>query len=500
MGGKGILERHKYLILILIATFLIRLAPALIFQPLIGLDTYFHKDVAAQFLTGELSVSNVFDIKNILAGQYPLLFHFIVSSLSNLGISLFTLFKFLPPFLSVIIVLLFYYFSREFLEVRRNLTISLPSSLRSEEKYALLATLLFSTAPIVILRTAQTIPETFSLLFFIPALIFLVRFYKGKNYLNLLLFFLFGGLQFLTHRSVFFLGIIFLIAILTLFGNKKLWVLTGAGFAAISAFIIYTGAYQSVIDFMERLAWDPVTAKGYVLATGIMMLPAFAGIALAWNKRTERKNQFLLMWTLIFAAVGMMSFRFRDPFLMFPVAIFAAIGIYDYVQPAFAKHYKKLLYGLLILIFVQSIVTVAIALPVPKGGEYGGLAWIKDNTPTDSIVLSGREEGYWVVGIAERRDLILWKSLYQGLYGKPATAAESRANYEDALKMLRSSNETLAYELMEKYGVDYIYIDKKMHEEQDSFKFGLTEYINTSEKFEWVYEKDNTTVHRFVKN
>ncbi|HIK02990.1 TPA: glycosyltransferase family 39 protein, partial [archaeon] len=440
MGGKALFERHKYLILILAATFLIRLAPALIFQPLIGLDTYFHKDVAGQFLTGELSISDVFDIKNILGGQYPLLFHFIVSSLSQLGISLFVLFKFLPPFLSVITVLLFYYFSREFLE----------------KKYALLATLLFSTAPIVILRTAQTIPETFSLLFFIPALIFLVRFYKGKNYLHLLLFFVFGGLQFLTHRSVFFLGIIFIIAILTLFGNKKLWMLAGGGFAALAVLIVYTGAYQSVIDFMERLAWDPVTAKGYVLATGIMMLPALAGIALAWNERTERKNRFLLMWTLVFAAVGMMSFRFRDPFLMFPVAIFAAIGFYDYVQPAFAKHYKKIIYGLLILILVQSAVTVATALPVPKGGEYEGLAWIRDNTPKDSIILSGREEGYWIVGIADRRDLILWKSLYQGLYGEPATAAESRANYEDALKMLRSSNETLAYELMEKYGVDYI--------------------------------------------
>lgn len=116
--------------------------------------------------------------------------------------------------------------------------------------------------------------------------------------------------------------------------------------------------------------------------------------------------------------------------------------------------------------------------------EMDALLWIKSSTPQDSVILSTIGEGSLVNAIAGRRnvadnDFILVRS--------------SADVFDDVSRMYTSILKTSAVELMDKYGVDYIYFSPRAKAD-----FGI-DSLKYAEKdcFERVYG-DNVRVYRVL--
>lgn len=484
MKFKEILLKNKYLLAILLFTAVIRLIPVIINPVLPGLDVFYHQDVTALFLSGQFGLSQAFSLSRIVAGGYPFLFHAVSSVLPKLGLPLKHTFQIIPAVLSTASVYLFYLFCREF----------------TSKKKSLLASFFMSTAPVVVLRTSQAMPELLGLVFLFSALLFLVKFHKNPNLLNLLVLSTSTILYFFTHRSVLLLFILLLISIFTIFKDqlkpKVLAPLIALGLGAG----IYFNLFTLLFEQLKRIPFEPVTAKGYLLASGILTIPATFGIALSYKKGGEYKR-FLLHWSIVFALIGLMSFRFRDPFLMFPLSIFASFGVYDYFKKNYEKYFEKLMVFLAIVLILQAFVISVFFVPAPSQQEYRALSWIEENTPEDSVVLSWKDEGYWLIGIADRKDIIIWNRLYEGLYGEQPSIEETKKTYKEVIKAFRTVNSTKSEEIIKEYNASYLYVSSAMREERDALKYGLLERVNrSSSEFEKVYEAGNNTVYKVDLN
>lgn len=132
---------------------------------------------------------------------------------------------------------------------------------------------------------------------------------------------------------------------------------------------------------------------------------------------------------------------------------------------------------LLLTAVIPSIVkgSVSVSASVTEY-EMAALVWVRDNTPEEATVLSTIGEGNLIASIAERRnvadeDFILIRS--------------SHDVFDDVDRMYTAMFKSQAVELMNKYGVDYVYFSPRAKERFD------IEELKYAEKdcFELVYDE-----------
>ncbi len=108
--------------------------------------------------------------------------------------------------------------------------------------------------------------------------------------------------------------------------------------------------------------------------------------------------------------------------------------------------------GALIIMAVLSAISSGFSLssqlgPSLNSNWYNAMMWIKNNTPTDSIVTYWWDQGHWITGIAERG------AYADGAHCPPTSCKPYPLNTRivDVGKVLTTSDETLALSILSKY-------------------------------------------------
>ncbi len=479
-------DHRKQLAAIVILAFAIRILPVLLFEVPAGLDAYLHIDIALRILEkGALLSTDPMSLIGLKAYSYPPGFHVLMAFFM----------LFLPPLLGSHILV------AGIGAATAALMYLLTLEIFGDRRISLLSALFMATSPIHIFRTTMPIPEAFGVMLFVLCMLFVVRYMKRKSYKDVAGAVLTFAVYALSHRGWTLLVLtLFLLALvynIHLFRRKRYLIGTGA-FIAVVYFVVTN--YFS--DLLARINVEAVSALGYFKWMGVVQL-CLGAIGIAMLHRTkDRLKLFVAVWASMLLLVGSFSFRFRDPYASIPLAMLSAYAFMEYLLPLFKKDrktMKRVAALILIVAVVQGFATAIFVVEHPSQEEIDALTWIRDNTPPDSIVLTWKEEGYYIIGISERKDILTWKKIYQGFFDEPPTVDEAKAAYTDMFVMFRSSQKQWMLDLMDRYSVDYVYIDARMRSELDALQYGLVEYLSDDTYFRPVFANDKAEVYEFER-
>ena len=502
-------KEKLYLPLLLIASFFVRLIPHRNLL-LATYDEYLHRDLTLRIVHGGIGVISK-DIPSLLglrAYSYPPLFHIIGAFFYKLFPSNY-LFFILPAVYGTIAVLGFYLAFKELME---------------DWKKAFLATLFLAFAPNFIYRTSLYIPENLGLVFFSLSLFFGIRFLKTKKLSNLAFLAIVFAFYMVTHRGwIFFAMAAFIVMISYWWGFIKRNLHYFIALAVI-AFIAYTQISfinSTVGQLFLRLQRSEVSFLGYFKWIGVVQL-VFGALATPYYLKKDPIRRGFAIWAWAFMLAGGVSFRFRDPYASIPLSAMAAEYLIDVVRPQIQPFIERAFDGIhglgadliknLSRKKIVSVLILAVLLLTPVAqGVYGAYRyveaptvsdkeayeWIVNNTPQNATILVWWDMGYLLIGNTHRKDVVIWKKVYQGFFGEAPTVKEASQAYTDQVIMFSSNQRNYVYYLMKKYNVSYIFVDKKRYS-YGLIRYGLMEYAPYDTHFKLVFCNGGSVIYKFI--
>ena len=292
-----------------------------------------------------------------------------------------------------------------------------------------------------------------------------------------------------------------MVLLLVLYGdilkNKRNLIILGV-LSAVSYPIIKNLFFEMLL----RIPRVPVNALGYPKWVGIIQLALGVLGMILLAKSRDRLKIFLIVWAVFLLGVGSISFRFRDPYGAIPIAMLAGYALVTFVLPNLPKEGRMPRIALVSILLVSTFQGAHASLNLlefPKVEEVEVFYWLKDNSPEDSVVLTWKEEGYYIIGVAERKDIVTWKKIYQGFFEEPPDVADAKQSYIDVATIFRSTNRERALSLIDFYSIDYIYIDRRMRAELGSLEYGLFEYLSYDTHFRPLIANGVAELYRFER-
>jgi len=504
------LTKRASLILVCILAFIIRIIPSRNFA-FPGNDAYIHHDIVMRLTTEGLGIlsKDLVSLLGLKPYAYPPLYHIIGFLLYKIFNSQ-LIFFILPPILGVLSILIFYKIAWEVFE---------------DWEKSILATFLFSLVPSFATRTSVFIPESMGILLFITIVYFIVKYAKSMpgypdidnfslgGFFNIFK----GNLRYLamailtffiylfTHRGWVFLAITILIFVLTFLipSFKKRPIEVSLLFLFVAVGIL------EFILFAARFQTQPVTILGFPKWMGLIQIIFGLYGALFFIRSRNPIYKFIILWFIIFAMIGTYSFRFRDPYAAIPLCLMAGYGLSQAIKrldklkiPEYRLFKKKLTpYVRLLIISLFLIIPIAQGTAIaytnvinPTQEQIEAFKWIEKNTPRDSVFLATMDDAYLLIGNTHRRDVLLWKKIYQGMMGNPPTLKEKETNEIEVKTIFTTSQPNEAYYLLEKNNITYIYIRKNMHQQ------GLGLYLPTDTHFKTLIVTGDVAVYQYIPN
>ena len=503
------MKRNKFALL-MVVSFIVRLIPHRTLL-LAVYDEYLHRDLTLRIVNNGIGVlsKDLGSLLGLKAYSYPPLFH-VIGALFYGIFEIDYIFFILPAIYGTLSFVAFYYLSKEILE---------------DEKKAFLATLLVGFAPNFLYRTGLYIPENLGILFFIVGMWLLVRFLKtGKtNYMLSLIILL--PIYMVTHRGwVFFVGVGTLMGFIYFIPwvKKHLHYLVVLGIIGLALYYAPISG-EFIRGLISRMPREEVTALGYLKWIGIVQL-IFGVLATKKYFEDGSIKQGLALWAWSFMILGSIAFRFRDPYASLPLSIMAAEFLVDEVFPRISKILEKItadMSGIGSNIFkkvllnkkMTSVIVALLILGPILQGAYSSYAyiipptvkdkeafeWIKENTPEDAVFLVWWDLGYLLIGNTHRKDVVMWKKVYQGFFEEAPDPQEANKAYADHVVMFSSTQKDRAYTLMKAYNVSYVYVDK-YRRAYGLIKYGLMEYAPYDTHFKTLFVNGNSELYQFIPN
>jgi len=503
------MKRNKFALL-MVVSFIVRLIPHRTLL-LAVYDEYLHRDLTLRIVNNGIGVlsKDLGSLLGLKAYSYPPLFH-VIGALFYGIFETDYIFFILPAIYGTLSFVAFYYLSKEILE---------------DEKKAFLATLLVGFAPNFLYRTSLYIPENLGILFFIVGMWLLVRFFKtGKtNYMLSLIVLL--PIYMVTHRGwVFFVGVGTLMGFIYFIPwvKKHLHYLVVLGIIGLALYYAPISG-EFIRGLISRMPREEVTALGYLKWIGIVQL-IFGVLATKKYFEDGSIKQGLALWAWSFMILGSIAFRFRDPYASLPLSIMAAEFLVDEVFPRISKILEKItadMSGIGSNIFkkvllnkkMASVIVALLILGPILQGAYSSYAyiipptvkdkeafeWIKENTPEDAVFLVWWDLGYLLIGNTHRKDVVMWKKVYQGFFEEAPDPQEANKAYADHVVMFSSTQKDRAYTLMKAYNVSYVYVDK-YRRAYGLIKYGLMEYTPYDTHFKTLFVNGNSELYQFIPN
>ncbi len=498
-----------YILLLLITSFIVRLIPHRNLL-LATYDEYLHRDLTLRIVHGGIGVISK-DIPSLLglrAYSYPPLFHIIGAFFYKIFPSNY-LFFILPAVYGTLAVLGFYCAFNELLGDREK---------------ALLATTFLAFAPNFVYRTSLYIPENLGLAFFSVSLFLGLRFLKSRNIKYLALFSVVFALYMVTHRGWIFFAMASIIVLASYwwgFIKRNLHYFIGLAVIGIISYYEISFIQSTVGGLFLRLQRSEVSFLGYFKWIGIIQL-VFGALATPYYLKKDPIRRGFAIWAWVFMLAGGVSFRFRDPYSSIPLSVMAAEYLVDVVAPALHPLIEKSFEGirgvgsdlikslsrkkavsLLILIFLiltpvaQGVYGAYRYVEAPTVSDKEAYEWIVNNTPENATILVWWDMGYLLIGNTHRKDVVIWKKVYQGFFGEAPTVKEAGQAYTDHVIMFSSNQRNYVYYLMKKYNVSYIFVDKKRYS-YGFIRYGLMEYAPYDTHFKLEFCNGGSVIYKFI--
>ncbi|MBO8174678.1 MAG: glycosyltransferase family 39 protein [Thermococcus sp.] len=499
-----------YLILLLLTSFIIRLIPHRNLL-LAVYDEYLHRDITLRIVNEGIGVisKDIGSLLGLKAYSYPPLFHIVGALVYKLFPTEYVFFI-LPAVYGTISVSLFYLLSKEIF---------------GDSKKALLATTFLAFAPNFVYRTSLYIPENLGLVLFITGMILLVKFLKSWNYKYIIGLVILLPIYMLTHRGwVFFVAV----AVIMLFIHLIPWIKKNLHYFALAVLVgvvlyFIPPIHHFIAGLLLRMPKEEVTALGYLKWIGVVQL-IFGILATKKYLKSDPIRQGIVLWAWAFMIAGATAFRFRDPYASLPLSIMAAEFFYDEFLPnlntwlnvvikdtsgkgaelfrriVLSKKTRAIIIAALVLVpIVQGAYSSYKYIIPPTVKDREAFEWIRENTPPDAVFLTWWDVGYLLIGNTHRKDIVMWKKVYQGFFEKAPDPREAIQAYNDVVTMFGTTQKERVYKLMEKYNATYVYSDRRMRS-LGLIKYGLMEYITYDTHFKTLFVNGNSEIYKFIPN
>ena len=192
-----------------------------------------------------------------------------------------------------------------------------------------------------------------------------------------------------------------------------------------------------------------------LLAYTFFLIPIVLGIYLVWKKRAEG-SIFFFSWFLSMLVLGLFSKRivlYAAP----PACILSGVGLaflWDWMSGGQSQPLKKVgVIALLLLMIMYSYGTAAfmgsdVAIAADEDWQ-DALAYLREETPQDAVIMTQWGYGYWILDLGERRPLV-----DNGYYGYDAD------KLRDVGLAYSTTDPAEAAQIMKKYGANYLVLSK----------------------------------------
>jgi hypothetical protein len=230
-------------------------------------------------------------------------------------------------------------------------------------------------------------------------------------------------------------------------------------------------------------------------------LPAIMGVigTVLTFTRYQNKSAILisssLLSVLFLMALRLIEFEVGALFLGISLSIMSALFIDKAIKYIKLTKFSYLEKYFNVSLFLLIIFTLAlpcffvsqnvIANTLSKE-EFDVLSNLRDNTDKDVVIISSVEEGDYITGIAERKNVMDKHFLLVN---------DIDERYRDVKRIYTTSSEVIALQLLHKYNIDYIYISDKTKE---IYNTKNPVYLNNENCFRKVQKIRGVEVYRVM--
>jgi asparagine N-glycosylation enzyme membrane subunit Stt3 len=183
---------------------------------------------------------------------------------------------------------------------------------------------------------------------------------------------------------------------------------------------------------------------------GILVFPLLYGLY-----RTLREHrQGDLFWLAWFLSMAFLSFfAVRSLIYTAPAACaICGLALAPIINFRNFRRLKKI--GVVLFLIMLASLTLGTAYLIGSGGRtapnnywHDTLIWLRDNTPSNAVIMTWWDYGYWIVDTANRKPV--WDNSYQ-------TLEENR----DIATVYCTNDTSIAVQIMEKYNASYLIFSK----------------------------------------
>ncbi|MBN1644728.1 hypothetical protein JW851_01640 [Candidatus Woesearchaeota archaeon] len=199
----------------------------------------------------------------------------------------------------------------------------------------------------------------------------------------------------------------------------------------------------------------------------------------------------LLLWIrLIELKIGLMFFGL---ILVLLFSQYFKIFL-NYVKQTRASNFLYFFIIFVIIAFVITSVFPSLVLANHTIGSYvtkdevDALAWLREKTPEDSVIVASIKEGNLITAIANRKNVIDYSFFLR-------TDVEQRL--KDVEKIFISSFEIEVVDLMNKYNADYIYFSPKI---RSFLNINFLPYVSSGKCFEKIYGNNKVSIYHKIES
>ncbi|MBU3942175.1 MAG: hypothetical protein KKF74_04660, partial [Nanoarchaeota archaeon] len=244
---------------------------------------------------------------------------------------------------------------------------------------------------------------------------------------------------------------------------------------------------------VENILQNSISDFGALIGIGIFnIFLAIAGFFLMWKKKKEHLFIFLLLLIIIAS-----SFYAKNV-IVYLTFVFSVFAGYAFVKIRDMHWEVKIIKNLTILLIICGLVFSTISYlnrvsnMQPDNEIIKSLDWLKHYSESDKIVFSHYSKGFWINSVAER-PVVTDKMLEY--------FPDAKEKFNDSLKIFYSRNLKNTKSLLEKYNINYIWIDNEMKQGLvwEKEQQGLLFLFRNNETFNNIYNNQGIEIWEIIK-
>jgi len=449
---------------------------------MIGDEPYYHATIARQMIEQKSLIHDV----NYVFNPY----HLVLASAGYfIGVDLAS--KLIPFLLSLLSVLIFYLILKEF-------------KIEIKERFVVLLILIISPAFIYL----SVISNTYS----VPVFLIILGIYflfKKNIFLTVLSLLAFAAtIPFGVFNALLVITIIIAYLIEEIqkekssLKSKRLRFSLKSKKASAFLFVLFIISifcfplyFQQKIKILpaENMLQNSISDFGALAGIGIFnILLAIVGFFLMWRKRKEHLFIFLLLLIIIIS-----SFYAKN-LMVYLTFVFSVFAGYAFVKIRDMDWQVKMIKNLTMLLIICGLTFSTISYlnrisnMQPDSEVIKSLDWLKHYSEPNEIVFSHYSKGFWISSVAER-PVITDKMLEY--------YPNAKERFNDSLEIFYSRNLKNTKTLLNKYDINYIWIDNEMKQGLvwEKEQQGLLFLFRNNETFKNIYNNQGIEIWEIKK-